>query len=129
MTAEYDEKGAVESATRKVYRHLDDSIASIGGIEVAAGLCGIDRGDLRRSLDRNGRRVAVEFAIAIGARLRTYNATLATQLGSAIVGPMHLEVFPRVTMTAEEKARRLEDAVRAMPMGEQLLEHILGGRR
>lgn len=122
------EKSAVESATRRVYRFLEDALAAVGGIEVAAGLCGIDRGDLRRSLDRNGRRIAVEHAIAIGARLRVYNATLATKLGSALVETFDLEVFPRVVLTDKERADRLERLVRSMPLGEQILQQTLGGK-
>jgi hypothetical protein len=64
---------------------------------------------MRRSLDRTGRRVAVEHAIAIGARLRLFNASLATKLGSALVETFDLEVFPRVTLTDKERADRLED--------------------
>lgn len=123
------EKSAVESATRRVYRFADDALSSIGGIEVAAGLCGIDRGDLRRSLDRNGRKLAVDYVIAINARLRVYNATLATKLGSALVETADLEVFPRVTLTDKERADRLERLVRSMPLGDQLLVETLGGKR
>lgn len=123
------EKSAVESATRQVYRLLSDGIEALGGIAVAAGVCGTDRGDLRRSLDRDGRRVAVEHAIAIGARLRLYNATLTTKLGSALVETFDLEVFPRVTLTDKERADRLERLVLSMPLGQQLLSDAYGGRK
>lgn len=123
------ERHDVEDASRRVYRMLADGVESIGGIVPAAGLCGVDRSDLRKALDRNGRKIAVEHAIAIGARLRTYNATLATKLGSALVETFDLEVFPRVTLTDRERADRLESLVRRMPLGEQLLADALGGRR
>ncbi|MBA3841205.1 MAG: hypothetical protein H0X39_01040 [Actinobacteria bacterium] len=122
------EKSAVDSAVRRVYRFLDDAIASIGGIEVAAGVCGTDRGDLRRSLDRNGRRVCVDHAIAIGARLRSYNAGLAAKLGSALVETFDLDVFPRVSLTDKERADRLERLVLSMPLGTQLLAETLGAK-
>lgn len=123
------ERSIVEASVRRVYRLADDAIGSIGGVEVAAGLCGTDRGGLRRALDRNGRYLAIEHVIAIGARLRRYNATLATQLGSAIVHPIDLEVFPRVALTDRERAERLEKLVRSMPLGEQLLESAYGGAK
>ena len=123
------EKAVVESSARRVYRLLNDAIGSIGGLEVAAGLCGINDGDLRRSLDRNGRRVAVEHAIAIGSRVSRFNATLATTLGSALVETFNLEVFPRVTLKLEDRVERLERLVLSMPLGEQLLANAYGGRR
>jgi hypothetical protein len=123
------EKSAVESATRRVYRMLTDGIESIGGIAVAAGLCGTDRGDLRRSLDRDGRRVSVEHAMAIGTRLRLYNATLTAKLGSALVETFDLEVFPRVALTDREARERLERLVRSLPLGDQLLADTYGGRK
>ena len=123
------EQGDVDSAARKVYRFLADGVESIGGIVPAAGICGMDRSDLRKALDRNGRRVAVEHAIAIGARLRTYNASLAAKLGSALVETFDLEVFPRVTLTDRERADRLESLIRRMPLGDQLISDALGGRR
>lgn len=123
------ETAAVESAARKVYRHLADGIECIGGIVVAAGVCGTRHGDLRRALDRKDRYVSVEDCIAIGTRLRLSNASLATKLGSALVETFDLEVFPRVTLTDRERADRLESLVRRMPLGEQLLADTLGGRR
>ena len=56
----------VTDSVRGLYRALNDAVDSIG-ILPAAGACGIDRGDLRRSLDRDGRRVAAEHAMAIAA--------------------------------------------------------------
>ena len=50
-------------------------------------------------------------------------------VASAMVAPIGLEVFPRVTLTAEEKAARLEALVRRMPLGEQLLQEALGTKR
>lgn len=130
--AESEASGSAEQATadvsaRRVYRFVDDGLAAIGGIEVAAGICGINRGDLRRSLDRDGRRLAVEHVMLLGARIRRYNATLATELGAALVRPMDLLAFPRVTMTDKERADRLERAMRSAPLGEAWVEKVLGG--
>lgn len=126
---EDSEASIVDACVRSVYRMLDDGIGSIGGIAVAAGVCGIDRGDLRRALDRNGRRMAVEHVMAINARLFRYNASLATKIGSALVESANLDVFPRVTLTDKERADRLERLVRSMPLGEQILADVLGGQR
>lgn len=123
---EDSESSVVESCVRHVYRMLDDGMGSIGGIAVAAGICGIDRGDLRRALDRNGRRMAVEHVMAINARLYRYNATLATKLGSALVQASNLDVFPRVTLTKDERIERLEKLVLSMPLGDQLLAKTYG---
>lgn len=125
-----EEQRLVEESLRRSYRYLDDGIETLGGMLVAAGLCVIDRSDLRKALDRNGRKVALDHVVALGTRLARYNPALATKLASAIVHPFGLEVFPRVTLTDKERADRLEAAMRAMPMGLQLVEQILsGGRR
>lgn len=126
MTAESAmEREQVEEASRLMYRWVSECAETIGGIDVAAGVCGIDRGDLRRGIDRNGRYVRGEHFVAIGARASRYNPTLATKLGSAMVQALGLEVFPRVSLTPEEKARRLEELIRRMPMGEQMLAEAL----
>lgn len=125
---EDSESSIVETCVRHVYRMLDDGIGSIGGIAVAAGVCGIDRGDLRRALDRNGRRMAVEHVMAINARLFRYNASLATRLGSALVEPANLDVFPRVTITDKDAREKCERLIRSMPLGEQLLADLYGGK-
>jgi hypothetical protein len=120
-----DESQVVALNARKLYRFVSDGLGSLGGLDVAAGVCGTNAGDLRRSLDRDGRRLCVDHAMAIGMRLCRYNATLATQIASAFVFPFGLEVFPRVTLTPEERARRLERMLRSMPLGEQLVEEAL----
>lgn len=129
MSADSDEKERVEDCTKKAYRLFDDGIESIGGIAVAAGVCGYDRGDLRRAIDRNGRKLALDHAIAIGARIRQFNYGLATRIGAAIVDPFDLQVFPRTTLTDKERADRLEAAMRTLPMGSELVANILGGTR
>jgi hypothetical protein len=122
------DKLACEDAERRVYRLLEDGIGELGGLTVAAGVCGIDRGDLRRALDHKGRYVAVEHAMAIGGRLRRFNYGLATKLGSAIVECFDLDVFPRTALTDKERADRLEAMVRSMPLGDQLVANAYGGR-
>lgn len=113
------------------YRHLVDSLDTIGGIDVAAGVTGMDRGDLRKAIDRtvvgNGvRRIPLEHAMAIGARLARYNPSLAEKLGAAIVNPLGLEVKPIVTITDKERADRLEAHVRAQPYGDRIVADLFG---
>lgn len=117
----------MDNAVRLAHRYLDDGIESIGGIAVAAGICIMDRSDLRKALDRNGRNLGLAHAIGIGARMRRFNAGLATKLGSAIVHPFDLDVFPRVTLSPEQRVERLERLVLSMPLGEQLLQDAYGG--
>jgi hypothetical protein len=118
----------VEREARQLYRMVVDGIENIGGIEIAAGIVGLNRGDVRRCVDRDGRRLAVEHAMSLGARLRIYNPQLATKIAAAFVAPFDLCVFPRVTLTDKERADRLESLVRRMPLGEQLLADALGDR-
>lgn len=125
-----EEERLVDDALRHSHRYLDDGIDTLGGMLVAAGLCVMDRSDLRKALDRNGREISLKHTLRLGTRLARYNPALATRLAAAIVYPFGLEVFPRVTLTDKERADRLEAAMRAMPMGVQLVEQILtGGRR
>lgn len=124
------EKHVVERATAAVYRMLDDGLASIGGIVVAAGVCGGgDRSDLRKAIDRNGRKLSVDHTIALGARIARYNPTLATKIGSALVYPLNLEVRERVVLTDKERADRLEAMLRRMPHGDVLVDEALGAKR
>lgn len=124
------DSSAVDRSARQLYRMIADGIESIGGIEVAAGVVGLNRGDLRRCVDRDGRRLAVEHAMALGARLRFYNTGLVTRIADAIVSPLDLCVFPRVKLTDKERADLLETVVRGLgPIGEQLIEQAYGGRR
>lgn len=126
-----EEQRVVEKAIRDAYRLLDDGIESIGGIAVGAGVCAFDRSDLRKSLDHAGGRrgVALDDALRIGARITRFNRGLVTKLGSALVTPFDLGVFPLVALTDKERADKLEALVRSMPLGEQLVDEALGTRR
>lgn len=117
----------VADGTRDIYRNLSDTAAKVGLLQ-AAGACGIDSGDLRRSLDRNGRRVAVEHAMAIAA-IAGYDQRRA--IASAFVDTLGFEIadaLPR--LSDKERAARLEGALRTLgPLGEQAMLQALGGRR
>lgn len=123
------ERTLVQKHTKKIYRLIDDNLVSVGGIETAAGFCGVDRGELRRAIDRGTpaqpRYLAVDHVIAIMSRMRQHNAAKATEIAAALVYPAGFLVFPLVELPAEEKARRLEQLVRSMPLGDQLVEKAL----
>lgn len=116
----------VTDSARGLYRVLNDAIDSVG-ILPAAGACGIDRGDLRRSLDREGRRVAVEHAMSIGA-LAGPDARRA--IGEWFLKPLGLGVTDGLPpLTDKERADRCEAALRALgPIGEAARVAALGGR-
>lgn len=121
------ERKAADKAIRRVYQLVEDAMPSIGGRDVAASVCGIDSGDLTRAFNRSGRYLAVDHIVRFGARLRRYNATVTAQLASAIVHPMDLLVFPRVTLSDKERADRCELALKMLgPLGEQALAQALG---
>jgi hypothetical protein len=117
----------VVDATRSLYRSLNDAIDQVG-IVPAAGACGIDRGDLRRSLDRDGRRVAVEHAMSIAALC---GPDMRTRIGSAFVQPMDLDVCgARPPMTDKERADTAEAVLRSLgPLAVSALEAAMGGKR
>lgn len=118
----------IAEAMRTTRRWLADGIEAIGGIVVAAGVCGFDRGDLYKAVDGE-KRIALEHVLKISARIRLSNYGLATKIGAAIVGPLDLQVFPRTTLSDKERADRLEAAMRVMPMGNEIVANVLGGTR
>ena len=117
----------VADGARDIYRALSDTSASVGLLQVA-GACGIDSGDLRRSLDRNGRRVAVEHAMSIAAIAGYDQRRQIAQTFCNTIGFTVADQLP--AMTDKERAARLEGALRTLgPLGEQALLQALGGRR
>lgn len=127
-----DQEGKVVArSAAHAYRHLADSLDAIGGIDVAAGITGMDRSDLRKAIDRtvvnnSVRRIPLEHAMAVATRLARYNPSLAEKLGAAIVYPLGLDVRPRVTITDKERADRLEAHMRAQPYGDRIVADLLG---
>jgi hypothetical protein len=116
----------VADATRHLYRRINDCV-DVVGILTAAGACGIDRSDLRRSLDRDGRRLAVEHALSIAA---VSSVDMGGRIAQAFVEPLGFEIAePAAPMTDNERAARLEVALRQLgPVGEQALRNALKGR-
>lgn len=124
-----DERQVATGKERELRRFVGDGIGTIGGLDVAAGVCGSNAGDLRRSLDNDGRRLSVLHAMLIGTRVARFNPSLAIKIASAFAYPLGLEVFPRVTMTPEEENRRLKARLLAIGnsigVGDQLVEEAL----
>ncbi len=117
----------VKDATREMYRGLVDATDQAGVLPVA-GACGIDRGDLRRALDRDGRRMAVEHAMAIGAIIA--DTSLIKRIGNAFLFPFGLKAVEDIPqMTDKERADRAEAACRSLgPIGEATLAAVMGRR-
>jgi hypothetical protein len=115
----------ITDATRRIYRHLGDAVDQIGVLP-AAGACGIDRGDLRRALDRDGRKIAVEHALAIAAvapvdACRSIVTTFCESLG--------YRAMEDAPMDDKEARIRLETALRSLgPLGEAKLHEAYGRR-
>lgn len=100
---------------REVYRLIDANLGNVGGIESAAEIMGLDRGDLRRALDGGkGRYLAVEHVMRFAERLRVKSPESAQRIAVAIMRPFDMVVAPRVQMTAAEQARRARKKMDAM---------------
>jgi hypothetical protein len=116
----------VTDSARALYRTLNDAVESIGVLP-AAGACGIDRGDLRRALDRNNRYIAVEHAMAIGSLA---GPDMRREIANSILKPLDLVAAASLPpMTDKERADRCEAALRALgPIGDAARIAALGGR-
>lgn len=71
------------------------------------------------------RYLAVEHVMRFGERLLQFSPETAQRIAVAMMRPFDLVVFPRVQLTAAERARRLEQLVRSMPLGDQLVARAL----
>ena len=117
----------ITEGARRVYRFLGDAVDQTG-ILPAAGSCGIDRGDLRRALDRDGRKIAVEHAMSIAAIVDSID--LRRKICAAFVEPLGFAVTDAAPMDDREARSRLESALRALgPIGEMAMHEAYGGRR
>ncbi len=117
----------INDGARRVYRHLADAV-DITGVLAAAGACGVDRGDMRRSLDRDGRRVAVEHAMSIAALVDSVD--MRRQIATAIVQPLGFRLIDDAPIDDKEARIRLESALRSLgPIGEAKMAEAYAGRR
>ena len=98
----------------EIYRLVDSSKEMVGGADSAATIMSIDRGDLRRALDRKGRYLAIEHVMAFNERLVQFSPETAQRINAAFVRVSDMLVYPRVQLTAAERARRMENMLRAM---------------
>lgn len=112
---------------REVYRLIEASFGAVGGIDSAAEIMGIDRGDLRRAIDGKGRYLAVEHVMRFCERLTAKSPEAAMRIAAAIMRPFDAVVFPRVQLTAAERARRHENTLRRIgdSMGIDLVSQSL----
>jgi hypothetical protein len=117
----------ITEGARRVYRLLGDAVDQVG-ILPAAGACGIDRGDLRRALDRDGRKIAVEHAMSVAAIVDSIE--LRRSICTAIVQPLGFRLIDDAPMGDREARIRCEAALRSLgPIGEAKLFEAYGGRR
>jgi hypothetical protein len=117
----------ITEGARRVYRLLGDAVDQTGVLP-AAGACGIDRGDLRRALDRDGRKIAVEHAMSIAAIVDSID--LRRNIATAIVQPLGFRLIEDAPMDDKEARIRLESALRSLgPIGEAKMAEAYGGRK
>lgn len=84
-------------------------------------------GPARRALDRDGRRLAVEHAMAIAA---IAPLDLTRQIAAAMVQPLGFRLVDDAPIDDKEARIRLESALRSLgPIGEAKLFEAYGGRR
>lgn len=117
----------VTDSSRRLYRILNDAAESIGILQ-CAGACGLDRGDMRRALDRDkGRKVAVEHAMSIAAM---GGPDVRRQIGEWFLKPLDLVPADSLPPMTDKDARiALEAALRALgPIGEAARVAALGGK-
>jgi hypothetical protein len=127
-----DDEREVDFAFADVRRYVIDGIEAIGGSEIAAGIVGIDRSDLRKALDeRAGRGLWCRHVLQLHRRILRVNPSIAVRLGSALVSSADLEVFPRRWQTPEEELAEIKIDIerRFGEAGRQYLAERIGARR
>lgn len=117
----------VPDSVRAAYRALNDAVDQLG-IVVAAGACGADRADVRRALDRDGRAVKLEWAIAIAAAA-PHDARRA--IAEALVSALGFRVVDELPPLSDKEARdKAEGVIAALgPIAQEAYRAALGGRR
>ena len=100
---------------RQLYELIEVSAALVGGKDIAAKLMEFDKGDWRRTFDRNGRYLAVEHVMRLNARLlENEHQVAAMHIGAPLTRPADALVMPRVQMTQAEQNRRARQMMDAM---------------
>jgi hypothetical protein len=107
---------------------LRDAYMAAGNM-VAAGATGIDRSDLPKMFEfGSGRHLRYKAVFQIGA-LDSTSRELRRRILEPQAKLFGFDLVDHEPMTDKERADRLEAAMRAMPLGEQLVANVLGGRR
>lgn len=120
-----DDEPAVERQISALYALVKTAVGVLGGVDQGADAMGIDRGDLNRALNRNGRYLTVDHIMRLGNRLRELDLETAQRIAVAFVAPLDLIVAPRTQMTFAEMEDRLLAYIRRFPNGEQAVSDAL----
>ena len=120
-------KDPAEEAIRAFYKVAKACADLLGGPDQAAIRMKVDRSDLTRALNRNGRYLTADHIIRLGTALRDEYSETAQRLAVALVAPMGFLVMTRSQMTAAEKKDRLLSYVRrCFPTCEEMISKALG---
>ena len=122
---ENKDEPAVERQIRDLYALVKTAVGVLGGVDQGADAMGIDRGDLNRALNRNGRYLTIDHLMRLGERLHDSDPETAQRIAVAFVAPMDLIVAPRTQMTFVEMEDRLLAYIRRFPNGEQAVSDAL----
>lgn len=107
-------------------RALEDAYVSAGNL-VVAGATGIDKGDLPKMFEPgSGRHLRYKAVFVIG---RLASMELRRRALEPLARHWGFGLCEPEPMSDKERADRLEAQMRAMPMGDQLVEYALGARR
>ena len=99
---------------RDLYRLIKASTGMVGGADKAAEIMKVNEADLSRALNGKGRYLAIEHVMRFGGRLAQYSPETSQRIAAAVMRPFDLIAFPRVQMTAAERARRHENMLRVI---------------
>lgn len=124
------EDALIEAALDDIYGLLREGVLSIGGVDGASKIAGLNRGDLDKILKRTHterRGLVIDDLLAIARRILHKNPTLGLRIGAALVTALDLQVFPRTSLKDGERGDLLAAHILSMPLGKQLLAEALGG--
>ena len=120
-TGDSPAKDPTEEAIGAFYKVAKACADLLGGPDQAAIRMKVDRSDLTRALNRNGRYLTADHIIRLGTVLRDGYPETAQRLGAALVGPMDLLVMTRTQMSAAEMKCRVMAYLRQLPYGPQMI--------
>lgn len=106
------DESPADKLERDVYRFIQANAGQVGGHVPLANLMEIDPGDLTRALTNKGRYLSIGHIMRLGDRLTKQAPEAGQRLAALIMKPFDMVVFPRVQLTAAERARRHENTLR-----------------